>query len=402
MKQIKSMMTAFVLCALCAGAKAQTVTVADVEALPGETVAFTLNLTGGKANTYTAMQFDAQFPTTGFATTGKYTISTLWENATATIGSIDAQGTATIPVASSEAISAADVEGLLTVNFTVGSDVATGDYDVTLKNLWFGYGTSSKDYLADVSFKVKVVARHTIVLDENSTTAPSEATDVNVRVLRTLTAGNWSSICLPFAMTEEQVKTAFGDDVQVADFTGCEATYDEAGENIVALKVNFSNVAAMEANHPYIIKVGTDLTEFSVVGVDIDPSDELSVDCDEDRYKRNGKWYYDYNSFIGTYETGTEVPESALFLSGNKFWYSTGNTTTKAFRGYFAFYMVLSDLSSADSRIALSFDDKEASAIVQVGMERELSGKVLDLLGRQVEKPRKGLYVKDGRKVIIK
>ena len=55
MKQMKTTILSLALCALCAGATAQSVTVADVEALPGETVAFTLNLTGGKAGTYTAM-----------------------------------------------------------------------------------------------------------------------------------------------------------------------------------------------------------------------------------------------------------------------------------------------------------------------------------------------------------
>lgn len=410
MKQMKTTILSLALCALCAGATAQTVTVADVEAMPGETVAFTLNLTGGKAGTYTAMQFDAHFPATGFATTGKYSVSELWENATATIGAVDANGVATIPVASSESISAADVEGLLSVSFTVGSDVAIDEYDVTLKNLWFGYGTSSKDYLDDVSFKVKVVAAHTVVLDENSTIAPEAAEGVNVRVLRTITAGNWSSICLPFAMTEAQTRAAFGDDVQIADFTGCEATYDEAtGENIIALKVNFNNVTAMEANHPYIIKVGSDVAEFSVEGVDITPSDELSVDRDEDKYKRNGKWYYDYNSFIGTYEAGTEIPESALFLSGNKFWYSVGKTTTKAFRGYFSFYMVLSDVSTAEARISMWFGDGETTGISSNKRETRNNNCYYDLQGRRVKgfgigslELKQGIYVKDGRKVIIK
>ena len=211
MKQMKSTMMAIALCVLGAGANAQTVTVTDVEALPGETVAFTLDLAGGKPGTYTAMQFDAQFPTTGFTTTGKYSVSELWENASATIGSVDAEGQATIPVSSTESISTADVEGLLSVSFVVGSNVAIGEYDVTLKNLWFGYGTNSKDYLDDVSFKVKVVAAHNIVLDENSTTAPEAAEGVNARVLRTISADIWNTICLPFAMTAEQVKAAFGD-----------------------------------------------------------------------------------------------------------------------------------------------------------------------------------------------
>lgn len=164
MKQMKSTIIALVLCVLCAGASAQTVTVADVEAIPGETVSFKLNLAGGKANTYIALQFDAQFPATGFTLTGDYSISSQWENSIAVIGSVNANGLATIPVSSSEAISATDVDGLLTVNFTVGSDVALGYYNVNLTNLWFGYGTSSKDKLSDVTFAIHVVAEHNAVI----------------------------------------------------------------------------------------------------------------------------------------------------------------------------------------------------------------------------------------------
>ena len=203
MKQMKSTLLTFVLCALCAGANAQTVTVADVEALPGETVAFSLNLEGGKADTYIALQFDVQFPATGFSATGEYSVSSLWKNATSVIGDVDANGLLTIPVSSSEAISAADVDGLLTVAFTVGSDVASDDYNVTLKNIWFGYGTSSKDYLDEVTFTVHVVDMHSVVLEETSTTAPEASNGaVKVRVLRTILANEWSTICLPFAMTE--------------------------------------------------------------------------------------------------------------------------------------------------------------------------------------------------------
>ena len=38
------------------------ITVADVEALPGQTVSFAVNLTDGKADTYTAMTLYAYFP----------------------------------------------------------------------------------------------------------------------------------------------------------------------------------------------------------------------------------------------------------------------------------------------------------------------------------------------------
>jgi len=66
-----------------------------------------------------------------------------------------------------------------------------------------------------------------VVLDETSTTAPKASNGaVDVLVKRTIKANEWSTICLPFTMTETQVKTAFGDDVRI----GCEAWMRTAGK----------------------------------------------------------------------------------------------------------------------------------------------------------------------------
>ena len=173
---MKTTFLTLALCIMCANVKAQTVSVADVEALPGETVSFTLDLSGGKAETYIALQFDVHFPNNNFTTTGDYSVSSKWKNATSVVGSVDGDGVATIPVSSAETISDANVEGLLTIDFTVGSNVPVGEYDVTLKNIWFGYGTSSKDYVDDVTFKVNVVAQHTVILYEESS-VPSMPTN---------------------------------------------------------------------------------------------------------------------------------------------------------------------------------------------------------------------------------
>ena len=391
MNKMKQIITTFAFCALCAGANAQTVTVADVEALPGETVAFVLNLTGGKADTYTAMQFDAHFPSTDFTTTGKYSISELWENATANIGSVDADGTATIPVASSETINAADVDRLLSVSFTVGSDMALGEYDVTLTNLWFGYGTSSKDYLDDVTFKVKVVNVHTVVLDEASTEMPSAATGVDVRVKRTIKAGEWSTICLPFAMTEAQVKTAFGDDVQLGDFQGYDVKDD--GETI---GVKFADVTAIEKNHPYIIKVGADVAEFTVDGVDVDPEEEPMINFGT---KRKPK------AFVGNYVAGTAIDNGCLFLSDNKFWYSVGTTTIKGFRGYFNFDDLLPDFEDnyAEARVMMMFDDDDVVTGIDASLSSKGEHRYYNLGGQRISHPKKkGLYIQEGKKLIVK
>lgn len=83
------------------------------------------------------------------------------------------------------------------------------------------------------------------VLSELSTALPEAATGVDVRVKRTINANEWSTICLPFSMTAEQVTAAFGSGVQIGDITGGDV--DEETNGITA---NFASVTAIEKNHP--------------------------------------------------------------------------------------------------------------------------------------------------------
>lgn len=406
MKKMKTTFLTLALCIMCTNVKAQTVSVADVEALPGETVSFTLDLSGGKVDTYIALQFDVHFPNNNFTTTGDYSVSSKWKNATSVVGSVDANGVATIPVSSAESISEANVEGLLTIDFTVGSNVPVGEYDVTLENLWFGYGISSKDYVDDVTFKVKVVAKHTIVLDELSTTAPANATGVDVTVKRTINANEWSTICLPFAMTNAQLKAAFGDDVKLADFDGIETTYD-TDENVTNIRVKFNEATSIEANHPYLIEVTNAITSFSTENVDIEVEDEPSVNKDEYRTGSGTKkdpYVFHYNSFIGSYVAATDIPEECLFLNENKFWYSTGMTKMKAFRAYFDFYDVLSDVENAAARIIFAFSDETTGirTIENGQLTIDNDAPMYNLAGQKVSKSYKGIVIQNGVKRIVK
>ena len=251
-------------------------------------------------------------------------------------------------------------------------------------------------------------------LFETATEAPEAEEDVDVTVVRTIKGGEWGTICLPFAMSSEQVQAAFGENVQLADFTGCDVTYtDETEETVKSINVKFENVTAVEANHPYIIKVENDMTEINADGVDIEAEEEPSVDCDPYPYqvqvgKNKYETHYWYNSFIGNYVNDFLVPNQTLFLSGGKFYYSTGKTKMMAFRGYFDFYEMLPEAaaSSANTRIALSIDGEEATAIQFVTTEPQhaerTNGTLYDLQGRRVSQPSKGLYISNGHKYIIK
>ena len=231
------------------------------------------------------------------------------------------------------------------------------------------------------------------VLDETSTTAPSAATGVDVRVKRTITANDWNTICLPFAMSEAQVKAAFGNDVQLGNFTGYEAEEDDGG-NIIGLKMNFSSVTAIEANHPYIIKVSSPISEFTADGVDIDPEEEPMINYGTSRKPK---------SIVGTYVAETDVPELCLFLSGNNFWYSTGATKMMGFRAYFDLVDVLTEVENTYGVKMFILDGTtEIENIQTLNGSNVQDGEIYDLAGRRVERANKGIYIINNKKVLVK
>ena len=393
---MKRILSSLLLLALCAGTQAQQVSVNDVEALPGETVTMAL-LVDTDGGSYTGMEFDIMFSQDGFSTTGSATTTrTGWDGAF-TIGDVGGVGIERLARCGVLSYSATDIpgEGLLplgSVEVAVDENLSLGDYMVTLTNITL-IG-ESRVPVADATFKLQVVSVHTVVLDENNTSMPEPAEGVNVRVRRTIKAGEWSTICLPFAMTMEQMKAAFGSDVQLSDFTGYETEEDEDG-NVVSIKVDFMDATSIEANHPYIIKVAQNVTEFTANGVDIDPEEEPTVAA----VKRTKK---QWSEMVGTYVPMT-IDNQMLFLSGNKFWYSTGKTQTKGYRAYFDFYDVLTEVEEAySSRISFSFGD-ETTGNCTIDRQAAGYGKTYDLQGRKMVKPaKKGIYVRDGKKMIVR
>ena len=184
-----------------------------------------------------------------------------------------------------------------------------------------------------------------VTLDENSTTLP-EASDgeTEIKVKRTLKANQWNTICFPFAMTEAQVYEAFGEDVQVAEFIEYESTDDLTSINVIFDEALLAEDGLM-ANYPYIIKTSKNITEFMVTSV-IEPDEENAVA--EFTNGKAGSRKEVYGTFYGTLKAGGKVPANCLFLNGGDFWYSTGHSNIKAFRGYFEFVDVLASLETAD------------------------------------------------------
>ena len=362
--------------------QAQTVSVADIEALSaGETVQFKLHVSAVTA--MTSMHFEVELPAT-FSVTGV--------SATSDWAAMFSREGGVVGAISSSDNALKGEGGAATVSVSIPPGTAVGEYPVTIDNIRI----NGAELGTPVVFNISVVALHTVILDEESTTAPENATGVNVTVKRTINANEWSTICLPFDMSEAQVKAAFGDDVQLAYFTSYDVEKD--GTDVTSITINFDNDDLSEgfyANYPYLIKTSKDITEFSLT-TDITPDDvQESYSAGKGANKKSGK-------FIGTYQANTVVPENTLFLSGNNFWYSTGQTKMKAFRAYFDLLDVLSDVENASSRVVMKWNDEQPTGISEIKHETQKNSQYYDLSGRRVVRPNKGVYIVDGKKTVIK
>ena len=224
-----------------------------------------------------------------------------------------------------------------------------------------------------------------VTLDENSTTLPeASGGETKIKVKRTLKANQWNTICFPFAMTKAQKYEVFGEDVELATY----GAYEIAEDGINVLFDEVRSTKGIDANKPYIIKTSKDISEFMITSI-IVPCNNAPFEGDEE-----------IGFFYGTLKAGGKVPANCLFLNGGDFWYSTGQSNIKAFRGYFDFVDGLASLETSASNAKMVFRG-ETTGIKGVTVETA-NDDMYDLQGRRIVNPDKGVFIKNGKKVVIK
>ena len=242
----------------------------------------------------------------------------------------------------------------------------------------------------------------TVFWDENSMEWPDiSGGSVDIIVKRTINADEWSTISLPFDMTEEQVKKVFGNDVLLKEYVGYNVYLDN-DKNVTGINLNFVDADLTDGfhlNHPYLIKVSKNIKSFLVTStINVSRWDDVYIQqYDEVRD------IYMYSAFW-TNPISRVLDSGELFLSGNKFWYSTGLTRTKGLRANFRLSDLLMSANDASARISMSFDDSESTTGIGslTPTLSEDDGAYYDLSGRRVEKPVKGLYIRNNKKVFVK
>lgn len=214
---------------------------------------------------------------------------------------------------------------------------------------------------------------------------------VSVTLVRSMKSGMWNTICLPFSMTTDELKAAFGNDVKLESFN--DVTVDASG----ALTLNFVEATTLASGKPYLIKPSkVNLDSHYVLGTyALSPSITKSTSI-----YVGGKV-----SMVGCLPKftlkGAEAGYDEYFLQADKFYHivPTNPISSKAFRCYF----ILSKSSTPLSLVKIQHANGAATAInvVKVGTTAQ-GNAIYDLQGIQHQRMVKGLYIKGGKKYVVK
>lgn len=384
----RKLLLLFGLMATLTGAYAYdgTLAIANVRnAVPGYTGSFDVVLNGSD-KTYVAMQFDLTLPsglTLVTPLTDCYAAGELVNGHTFTVSD---QGSGKYRFACYANPTAPFTAGngtLLTLYYAVAPGTSAGDKTATLSDVTFSYNYVSYHPSAGDN---TITIGSDLALSEDETTAPAASSGtVNVTVGRTLKGGKWNTIVLPFAMTNDQLKTAFGNDVKLASYEG----YTKSGENI---SVNFVTSTELAPHTPYIIKVSDDKTSFSATGVSITTAtNNLTVNKGTAEAPK---------SIIGTYVAETTIPDKGLFLLDDEFRYSMGASKLKAFRAYFSFADF--DYSGVSAARVLYDVFDMSTGIHSINGTSRPDGNVYNLNGQRVDGAARGVLIKNDKKVFNK
>lgn len=325
------------------------------------------------------------------------------------MGKIESATEAHIVLFSGKQIAFGDVVATVRVAVDNSVIVAGTEYNVTISAQNLGNG-SGKEIFQNVPLTSTIIFENQLVFDETKSLPKFiNGQSVNAHVIRTLKANQWSTLVLPFTMTQAKANAAFGSDASYATFSGWTIEVDEETGAPTKIVINFTKknlgqYNQLTAGTPILIKTTGDVESFDVEAVKPSLTSPSTISKNP---MIGGEPVEVFNgNFIGTFEPQI-IPQYGLFISGNKFYYSKGNTSTKGYRGYFMLDAILDQpLVAPEVKFSVLVDGEETTIdnirIVDTkGAVYTLDGK---FVGRDVDlkKLQKGIYIIDGKKVAVK
>lgn len=268
-----------------------------------------------------------------------------------------------------------------------------GEYDITNNNIvWTGSAKSvsfknNKDlanYAAVTNIRIYIEYPNvkTFEYNENEDNNIEAWENSDITLNRTLVADKWNTLCVPFAISEEEIKANFG-----------EGTLVEKFEAVNGNTVNFANATSIEAGVPYLIKPTVAGTTYTFNGKDViadAPKTEGNADV----------------TFKGIYSptdiTNKGTVKAAGVTEGGKVLFVNPGSKTKAFR---CFFTISDNASITPTMLKVSIKGVETAInSIVMGNSNATDNAIYNLQGQRVNgnSLTKGIYIKNGKKFAVK
>lgn len=224
--------------------------------------------------------------------------------------------------------------------------------------------------------------------------------NATVTLTKPLLANVWNAICLPFSMTEQQVRNAFGENARIAEFK----KVDESGKKAVA-SFGMHYYQLITAGKPCLIKPSqvNENDTYTIKGVTIDAEQALTIADSNKKF-----------DFVGTYAL-TTMPANSHFLGSNdgKLYYITADKKISGLKAFFQ------PVSTSNAKLSIAFDstdndfDNNTTGIEAIKdyMDQDAANSSANkgiyningqFMGTNPAILPQGIYVKNGKKFIVK
>ena len=222
--------------------------------------------------------------------------------------------------------------------------------------------------------------------------------NATVTLTKPLQANVWNAICLPFSMTEQQIRNAFGENARIAEFK----KVDESGKKAVA-SFGMHYYQLITAGKPCLIKPSQVNNTYTIKGVTIDTEQALTIADSNKKF-----------DFVGTYAP-TTMPANSHFLGSNdgKLYYITADKKISGLKAFFK------PVSTSNAKLSIAFDstdndfDNNTTGIEAIKdyMDQDAANSSANkgiyningqFMGTNPAILPQGIYVKNGKKFIVK
>ena len=252
------------------------------------------------------------------------------------------------------------------------------------------FTTTQQTHATQIIVTVEVPKAKNYTLDETKTdNVIKDCAYANVTLQRTLEASHWNSFCVPFALDKDQVTQYFGEGTQLR-------TYEGRCENNI---VYFATVENIEAGKPYIMKPGNAVVKnptfegVSMVATGLDENGNPQAVGDASTVQMKG---------IYNHVTLVQDKTNIYIGAGNKFYYPADAEACQM-NGLRAYFIVpegtdikklRANLDGATTSLGEIFDTEESNTPVY-----NLQGQCV---GNSLSTLKSGIYVQNGKKVVVK